>query len=164
MGEEFFWKFHNWRKPPVIGQWVIFNKLSWHKLSVLPSNSSSCVSPYFQMAWPQLHSSNLNKQLVTFSQTVESEDFKATHQFCFIRCFTNYVHWPYFHCVSLYCSLLEEFNECVNSTGYSDYNIPAYVHHFMRKQITMSLKKRCFLGLPSEFYTFLQLWVSQPKL
>lgn len=66
--------------------------------------------------------------------------------------------------VLVYIALCLRSLMCVNSTEYSDYNIPAYVHHFMRKQITMSPKKRCFLGLPSEFYTFLQLWVSQPKL
>ena len=46
--------------------------------------------------------------------------------------------------VLVYCSLLEEFNECVNSTGYSDYNIPAYVHFFMRKHITVNPKKGVF--------------------
>lgn len=126
--------------------WAMGNSEQTLDTAVTPSNSSSCVSLYFQMAWPQLHGSNLNKQLVTFSQTVENKDFKATHQFPFVRCFTHYAHWPYFHCVSLYCSLLEEFNECVNSTGYSDYNTPAYVHLFMRKHITVNpnLKKGDF--------------------
>lgn len=43
----------------------------------------------------------------------------------------------------------------MNSTGHSEYNIPAYVHLFMRKQITTRLKRKwVFLGLPSEFYSF----------
>lgn len=143
--------------------WAMGNIEQTLDTAVTPSNSSSCVSLYFQMAWPQLHGSNLNKQLVTFSQTVENKGFKATRQFPFVRCFTHYVHWPYFHCVSFYCSLLEEFNECVNSTGYSDYNTPAYVHLFMRKHITMNPEKKVFFCSSIWIYTFLQSWFLNPN-
>lgn len=41
----------------------------------------------------------------------------------------------------------------MNSSGHSDYNMPAYVHLFMREQITVCQKK-VFLGLQFEFYSF----------
>lgn len=54
----------------------------------------------------------------------------------------------------------------LNSTGHSDYNIPAYVQLFRRKQITMILKKeKCFIGVfDRNFVVFIQLWFSQSKL
>lgn len=50
----------------------------------------------------------------------------------------------------------------LNSTGHSDYNIPAYVQLFRRKQITVSKKKKCCIGdLNMDFIVFIQLQIPQ---
>jgi hypothetical protein len=147
----------------LIRKWVAYNLLSWYNMPT--SDLASCIARSVSIPGPQLHSSHLNSQIDTFPQTVEIADFKAAHQFTLARCFAHHAHWPYFHCVSLYCSLLEEFNECWIPLGIL---ITIFLHmckFFRRKQITVFLKKKCCIGdFNMDFIVFIQLSISQPKL
>ena len=64
----------------------------------------------------------------------------------------------------------------LNSTGHSDYNIPAY-GQVLGENITVFLKKKkerkkekkegkkmLYWGLQHGFYSFMKLWISQSKL